>query len=569
MNHRDDIKSLRHSAAHLLAHAVQELYPETILTIGPATEDGFFYDFLPTKNFKEEDLPRITERMQEIVKRNLPLEHCQIPKEEARKIFANNRFKLELIDGIEGSTVGLATQGTFYDLCKGGHIASTGLLKNFKLLSISGAYWRADRDNQPLQRIYGTAFFTAEDLTAYEKTQEESMLYDHRRLGKTMDLFSFQDEGVGFPFFHPKGQRIINRLTTYMRTLLEKYEYEEVSTPTMLDESLWLRSGHDAHYRQNMYFSEVDGHSYALKPMNCPGAILIYKQKPRSYRELPLRLGEFGKVHRHELSGALHGLTRVRAFTQDDAHVFCTLEQLETEIHAMLEMGFTMLKKMGFEKYTLALSTRPSDSMGESSGWNEATNALKRALEKINKPYIIQEGDGAFYGPKIDLSIEDCMGRRWQTTTIQVDFVQPQNFDLNYVSSQGTKERPVIVHRALYGSLERFFAILLEHHKGDLPFWLCPLQARILTITDAQKDAAHKLRATLKAWGIHSEVDESSDPLAGQIKSAQLDRIPVMLILGKKEVENNTVTLRMLNGTQEQGLSLDTLHSRLTSFLNN
>lgn len=559
----NDIKSLRHSAAHLLAHAVIELFPNTLLTIGPATEDGFFYDFLPERNFKEEDLPIIAERMQEIVKRNLPLEHREIPKEEARKIFANNRFKLELIDGIPGETVGLATQGNFYDLCRGGHVASTGLLKNFKLLSISGAYWRADRNNQPLQRIYGTAFFTAEDMALYEKRKEEAELYDHRRLGKQLDLFSFQDEGVGFPFFHPRGKKVLNLMTAYVRKLHEENEYQEIETPTMLNDSLWHQSGHFAHYKQNMYFSVIDEQTYALKPMNCPGSILVYRNRPRSYRELPLRLAEFGHVHRHELSGVLHGLMRVRAFTQDDAHTYCTVDQVEQEIALILKLTFSVLKKCGFDQYQIALSTRPEKAMGSSEVWEKATNALKNALDACGHSYVIKEGEGAFYGPKIEIGIQDSMGRTWQCATAQVDSVQPENFDLTYVSAQGTHERPVIIHHVFYGSLERFFAILLEHHKGNLPLWLAPVQARILTITDAQKDAARIMLSDLKKQGIRCELDESSDPLSGKIKSAQLDKIPLMLIVGKKEIENNTVTLRKLDGSQEQGLSLDTLSARI------
>jgi len=564
----NDIKALRHSAAHLLGHAVSELFPGTLLTIGPATDDGFFYDFLPIRGFKEEDLITISQRMQELAAQNLPLEHKEISKKEAREIFKDNTFKLELIDQIPGETVGLATQGTFYDLCRGGHVASTGLLKNFKLLAISGSYWRADKTKAVLQRISGTAFFTAEELEAHLKHKEELALYDHRKIGKQLDLFSFHQEGVGFPFFHPKGQLIIKTMKRYMENLHQENNYQEISTPTMLSDELWRRSGHYAHYKDKMYFSTIDEQSYAIKPMNCPGAILTYNTRPRSYRELPLKLAEFGHVHRHELSGVLHGLMRVRAFTQDDAHIFCTLDQLEQEISTVLRLTFAMLKKFGFEKVNLAVATRPANSIGSDELWEKAIAALKNALTKADIPFSIKDADGAFYGPKIDLDIEDSMQRHWQCGTVQVDFFQPENFDIGYIASSGKRERPVMVHQAIYGSLERFFAIVLEHHKGNLPFWLAPVQARIMTITDEQKPYAHTVLATLKKAGIRAELDASSDPLNGQIKTAQLEKIPWMLIVGKKEVAQETVTLRNLDGTQEMGIPIKNLIEKATQLTN-
>jgi threonyl-tRNA synthetase len=563
----NDIKALRHSAAHLLGHAVSELFPDTLLTIGPATEEGFFYDFLPTRNFKEEDLITITARMKELADKNYPLEHKEISKDEARKLFKNNPFKLELIDQIPGETVGLATQGNFYDLCRGGHVANTGMLKNFKLLNISGSYWRADRTKQALQRISGTAFFTPQELEQYEKRQEELALYDHRKLGKQLDLFSFHDEGPGFPFFHPKGKRVINNMIAYMRSLHDNNNYQEISTPTMLSDELWRRSGHYGHYHDKMYFTRIDEGSYAVKPMNCPGAILTFNTRPRSYRELPLKLAEFGHVHRHELSGVLHGLMRVRAFTQDDAHIFCTVDQLEEEISTVLKLTFAMLKKFGFEKFYLALATRPEKSMGSDELWDKAIAALKNALDKSGMPYSIKEADGAFYGPKIDLDIEDSMQRRWQCGTVQVDFAQPENFDVTYVAPSGKFERPVIVHQAIYGSLERFFAIVLEHYKGNLPFWLAPIQARILTITDEQKPYAHEVADLLKKAGVQVEVDLSSDPLNGQIKTAQLEKVPWMVILGKKEAANRAATLRYLDGAQEMGLPIEAVIDKAKGLL--
>jgi threonyl-tRNA synthetase len=554
-----DIMALRHSAAHLLAHAVIELYPDTILTIGPATQEGFFYDLLPKKNFKEEDLPLIETRMKEIASRDLPLTHEQVSKDEARKLYKNNPFKLELINDIPGDTVGIARQGDFYDLCKGGHVASTGLLKNVKLTNISGSYWRADRNGQQLQRISGIVFFTAQDLADYEKAKEEAAKYDHRRLGKQLDLFSFHDEGVGFPFFHPKGKLVINLMIAYMRKLQQANNYQEISTPQMLSDELWKRSGHYAHYKDKMYFCMVDDQAYAIKPMNCPGSILVYQTRPHSYRELPLKLAEFGHVFRHELSGVLHGLLRVRSFTQDDAHIYCMPDQIEHEVGIIIKMTYTMLKKFGFDHIDVAIATRPEKSIGSQELWDKGTNALKNALDNAGIKYQINEGEGAFYGPKIEFQIKDSMGRSWQCGTIQVDFFFPENFDLHYVASSGKYERPVMIHQAIYGSLERFFAILLEHYKGHLPFWLSPEQIRILTITDAQKPYGQKVLDQLQAHNLRIKMDESSDQISGKIKRAQEDKIPWMLVLGQKEVDNNTITLRHNDGKQEFGLSLDQL----------
>ncbi len=557
-----ELAKLRHSTAHLLAQAVMQLWPSTQLTIGPATEEGFFYDMLPERNFKEEDLPVIAERMKELAEKNIPFTHKQISKDEARTIYKNNPFKLELIEGIAGDTVGFAEQGDFYDLCRGDHVESTGQLKNFKLLGLAGSYWRADKKNQALQRIYGTAFFTKQELDDYEKMREDAAKYDHRKLGKQLNLFSFHEEGPGFPFFHPKGQAIINIMTAYMRKLLDAGDYQEISTPILLDEQLWHTSGHWAYYKDNMYTTTIDERTFALKPMNCPGAILVYNERPHSYRELPMRLAEFGLDHRHELSGVLHGLMRVRAFTQDDAHVFCTLEQIEQEVLSMIKMAYTVYKKFGFDNIRVALATKPEKSMGTQAQWDIAIQALKNALEQNGISYELAEGEGAFYGPKIEFHILDSMKRSWQCGTIQIDFNQPENFDLTYVTNQGTKERPVMIHRALYGSRERFFAILLEHFKGLLPFWLAPIQARILTITDDQREYAQDILQQLKKAGIRAEMDQSSDPISGKIKSAQLEKIPWMLVLGKKEVEQKTITLRYADGKQEFGLSLEQLLSK-------
>ena len=559
---QENLKILRHSAAHLLAQAVCELFPGTQLTIGPATDDGFFYDCLPVKNFKEEDLPKIEQRMLALANQNLPIKHKEISKIEARKLYKDNPFKLELIDSIEGDTVGLSVQGDFYDLCRGGHVASTGEIKNFKLSGISGSYWRANRDGQALQRLHGTAFFTAKDLTDYQTRQEELQKYDHRVLGKQMDLFSFHDEGPGFPFFHPKGRAIFNALVQYMRKIQREYHYQEISTPMLLNEKLWHQSGHYAHYKDNMYFSCIDNASFAIKPMNCPGSALVYKTKPRSYRELPLKLAECGSVHRHELSGVLHGLFRVRSFTQDDTHMYCMLDQIEDEILTVLNIAKKVLTKFEFNNIDIALSTRPEKSMGSDLLWEKATAALINALNKLGINYKIQAGDGAFYGPKIDIKIKDSMGREWQCGTIQVDFFLAENFDLSYINSHGTKERPVVIHHVIYGSLERFIGILLEHYKGHLPFLVAPVQARVLTITDEQKNYAQEIAQQLRQHGIRIEIDESSDPVSGKIKTAQLDKIPWMLIVGNKEAAALTITLRHGNGKQESDLTISELISK-------
>lgn len=555
-NDANDLKIIRHSAAHLLAHAVSELFPGTLLTIGPATDEGFFYDYLPIKNFKEEDLPIIEARMRILANKDIPITHQDISKDEARRLYKDNPFKLELIDSIPGETVGLSVQGDFYDLCRGGHVASTGQLKNFKLLNISGSYWRANRSNAALQRISGTAFATAEDLATYEKQQEEARLYDHRKLGKQLELFSFQDEGVGFPFFHPKGKKVLNLLIGYMRTLQEEHGYQEVSTPALLNAELWQKSGHYAYYKENMYFCHVDETLYALKPMNCPGAILIYQNRPRSYKELPLKISEFGHVHRHELSGVLHGLLRVRAFTIDDAHIFCMIGQLEHEISTILLLINKVLAQFGFRNTQFVLSTRPEKAMGSQEIWQQATQALENALKASQCSYVLEPGEGAFYGPKIGVMVEDSLKRTWTCSTIQVDLLQPESFDLSYVASSGLKERPVIIHQAIFGSLERFFAILLEHYKGHLPVWLAPVQARILPITDAQRPYAEKICRELKSQGVRVEVDESADPLSGQIKRAQQERVPLMLVVGQKEADAGTITLRDATGKQQHGLAL-------------
>lgn len=567
--HNDELHILRHSAAHLLAHAVKELYPTTLLTIGPATKEGFFYDLLPTINFKEEDLPKIEQRMLEIAQQNLPITHKQISKDEARDLFKNNPFKLELIDEIPGETVGLAQQGDFYDLCKGGHVASTGLLKHVKLLHISGSYWRADRNNKALQRISGTAFAHAKELRLYQQRIQEAQKYDHRKLGKQLDLFSFHQEGTGFPFFHDKGKILLQLLKEDLRKELLKLDYKEISTPIMLSVDMWKQSGHFEFYQNNMFFSEIEKQEYAIRPMNCPGSILIYKERPRSYRELPLRLAEFGLVHRNELSGVLHGLFRVRSFTIDDAHMFCTIDQIKDEVKNTITLVRSTFAKFGFNSVNIFVSTRPEKSLGTEEYWKKATDALIEPLQEAGIPFEIQEGEGAFYGPKIEFHIEDSMGRTWQCGTIQVDPFLPKQFDLSYIASSGKKETPCILHRAVYGSLERFIGVLLEHFKGNLPFWLAPLQIKLLTITDEQKPYALEILKRLDQEGLRATIDESSDPISGKIKNAQLERVPWMLVIGAKEIENNTITLRYRDGKQEFGLTLDAILQKAHDYIKN
>ncbi len=566
-NNLEDLKILRHSAAHLLAHALWELYPNIILTIGPATQDGFFYDILLPENIKEKDLEAIEKRMHEISKKNYSITHQEISKLQARELYKNNKFKLELIDNIPGDTVGLSIQGDFKDLCRGGHVKSTGDIKYFKLTGISGSYWRARKENQALERIHGTAFFTQEDLENYEKRIEEASKYDHRKLAKQLDLFSFNQEAIGFPFFHPKGKAVIKVLIEYMRKLHYENNYKEITTPTLLNDDLWHKSGHYAHYKENMYFTCVDETTYAIKPMNCPGSFLVYKHRPRSYRELPLKLAEFGYVHRHELSGVLHGLLRVRAFTQDDAHIYCAPDQIKTEVINILNIASKVLNKCEFTDIKFALSTKPEKALGNDYLWAQATHALEDALKDLNLQYSMKEGEGAFYGPKIEILIQDSMGREWQCGTVQLDFFQSENFNLKYVTSTGTFEHPVIIHQAIYGSLERFFAILLEHYKGNLPFWLAPVQLSILTITEQQKDYAKSIQHLIAKEYVRLEVDYSSDPINAKIKNAQLNKIPLMIIIGKKEQENNTASIRYLDGKQEFNISTENLIEKIKKLI--
>jgi threonyl-tRNA synthetase len=498
--------------------------------------------------------------MHEIANRKYNITGRQVSKDEARKIFATNKFKLELIDEIKDNTVGIFTQGNFSDLCKGGHVSSTDKIKYFKLTGISGAYWRANREGTPLQRISGVAFDTKESYEKYIKKCEDAILYDHRRLGKQLDLFSFHDEAPSMPFFHHKGTQIYNKLIEHMRSL--QTDYFELHTPLILHESLWKTSGHYDNYKDHMYFTQCDDQTYCVRPMNCPCAMLVYKERPHSYRELPLRLAEFGCDHRYELSGVTHGLMRVRYFTMDDAHIFCTQDQMESEVIKTLDLAGKAYAPFNFSKIKMAISTRPEKYIGAIELWDKATSALKTALERKNLNYIIQEGEGAFYGPKIEIKIEDNMGREWQCGTVQIDFFMPKNFGLEYIDSNQARKTPVVIHRAILGSMDRFMGILIEHFKGNFPFWLAPTQVRVLTITDNQKEYSREIYNSLIKAKLRVEFDDSGDQISAQIKKAQNDKIPFMIIIGAKEASTNTVSLRHHDGKQEFGLTCEELIKR-------
>ncbi|KKP24858.1 MAG: Threonine-tRNA ligase [candidate division TM6 bacterium GW2011_GWF2_28_16] len=561
MKKNEKLDNIRHSAAHLAAQAVLELFPGTKLTIGPTTETGFFYDFLPTRNFTEEDLPVIEAKMHELSKKNYKIEGKLVSKKEALILFKDNEFKEELINNITDEKVGVYCQGNFCDLCKGGHVESTGEIKYFKLTSVAGSYWRADKNNTALQRIYGIAFETEKDLNDYLTQIEEAQKYDHRKLGKQLELFSFHPEAPGSAFFLDKGLKVYNKLIDFMRFMLKR-DYQEIKTPMILNESLWHTSGHYENYKNNMYFTTVEDTTYCVKPMNCPAGILVYKEKPKSYREFPLRVAEYGHVYRYELSGVLHGLFRVRSFTQDDAHVFCTPDQVVSEVEKMLKLAIDVYSKFDFKEILMAVSTRPEKYIGDIASWDAATQALKTGLENKGLKYKIKEGEGAFYGPKIEVVLKDMMGREWQCGTIQVDFFMPKNFNIEYIKADQTKDTPVMLHRAIYGSIERFLGILVEHYKGRFPFWLAPVQARVLTITDDVKDYAGLIFDKLFDADIRVEQDKSGDQLSAQVRNAQVEQIPWMIVIGKKEQENKTVTLRHLDGKQEFNLTVDELIKR-------
>ena len=541
---------LRHTASHVLASAVKTLYPNAKLAIGPAIENGFYYDFDVEEPFTPEALEKIEKQMKHIIKKNDREVRFTLPRDEAIAFMQekNEPYKVELIRDLpEDEVLSFYRQGDFADLCAGPHLPSTGRIKAFKLTSVAGAYWRGDEKNKMLQRIYGTAFSDKEELDKYLEMLEEAKKRDHRKLGRELDLFDILDEGPGFPFFYPKGMVLRNTLENYWHEIHENAGYEEVKTPVILNRSLWEQSGHWVTYRENMYTTRIDDQDYAIKPMNCPGGILAFKRRMWSYRDLPRRMGELGLVHRHEKSGTLHGLMRVRCFTQDDAHIFCTPEQIMEEVMAIYKLDDDVYSAFGFP-YKVELSTRPENSIGTDEMWERSTQALKDALEKLNVPYTVNEGDGAFYGPKIDFHLRDSIGRSWQCGTIQLDMNLPERFDLSYIGADGEKHRPVMIHRVVFGSIERFIGILTEQFGGAFPTWLAPVQVRVLTITDRSDDAAKELRDMLLAEGLRPELDLRNEKIGFKVREAQMQKIPYMFVLGDREAAERTVTIRNRKG---------------------
>ncbi|MFP4698224.1 MAG: threonine--tRNA ligase [Eubacteriales bacterium] len=538
--------AFRHTAAHILAQAVKRLFPQVKLAIGPAIENGFYYDFDIEEPFTSEDLEKIEKEMKKIVKENLQIKKFVLPKEEALSLMEEKgeSYKVELIEELdENGEISFYKQGEFVDLCAGPHLISTKTVKAFKLTSVAGAYWRGSEKNKMLSRIYGTAFTKNKELKEYLEKIEEAKKRDHRKLGKELELFEMFDEGPGFPFFLPKGMVLRNTLIDYWRELHLKADYQEISTPIILNKELWLRSGHWDHYKENMYTTDIDEADYAVKPMNCPGGMLVYKNKMHSYRDLPLRMGELGLVHRHEMSGALHGLMRVRNFTQDDAHIFMLPEQIKDEILGVINLIDEVYSVFGF-KYHMELSTRPEDSMGRDEDWELAISALKEALDEKGLDYIINEGDGAFYGPKIDFHLEDCLGRTWQCGTIQLDFQLPERFELEYIGKDGEKHRPVMIHRVVFGSIERFIGILIEHFAGQFPTWLAPVQVKVLPISEKYHNYGSEVVNELKAQGIRVEIDNRAEKIGYKIREARMERIPYLLIVGQQEEEDKSVSVR-------------------------
>lgn len=546
-----------HSSAHLMAHAIKRLYPDTKFAIGPSIENGFYYDIDLDKQLSPDDLEHIEKEMKAIVKESPVFEKEVISKEKAKSIFKDEPYKIELIEDLPADEeISIYRLGDFVDLCRGPHLENIKNIKAIKLTSIAGAYWRGDENNKMLQRIYGISFTKKKELDEYLERMEEAKRRDHRKIGKELDLFSFREEGPGFPFFHPNGMIVRNELETFWRDLQIEKGYGEIKTPIILNEALWHRSGHWDHYRDNMYFTKIDGEDYAIKPMNCPGSILVYEQTMHSYRDFPLKLMEFGQVHRHELSGALHGLFRVRTFTQDDAHIFMLPSQIQEEVIKLIDLADELYNTFGFE-YSVELSTRPEDSMGTDEQWDTAIDALRKALESKNMDYEINEGDGAFYGPKIDFHLRDAIGRTWQCGTIQLDFQMPERFELTYVDEDGEKKQPVMSHRALMGSMERFFGILVEHFAGRFPLWLAPVQVKVLPISEKFQDYAIKVTEELKANGIRAEFDERNEKIGKKIRDAQLNRINYMIIVGEKEENDKVISVRNRDGEERSALELD------------
>ncbi|MBK0295407.1 threonine--tRNA ligase [Bacillus sp. S34] len=562
----EGLEIMRHTTAHILAQAVKRVHKNVKLGVGPVIEDGFYYDMDLSTTIASNELLQLEHEMKKIINENHPIERTEVTRSEAEKIFSeiNDELKLELLRDIPmNETVTIYKQGEFFDLCRGPHLPSTGMVKAFKLTKVSGAYWRGNSDNQMLQRVYGVAFRSQKQLNEYLMFLEEAAKRDHRKLGNELELFMFSDEAPGMPFYLAKGQMVKNQLEQFLRSVQEKHNYEEVRTPFMMNQQLWEKSGHWDHYKDNMYFSEVDNAKFALKPMNCPGHMLIFKNKLHSYRDLPIRMGEFGQVHRHEFSGALNGLLRVRTFCQDDAHIFVTPEQIESEIKSVIELVDYIYKTFGFE-YSIELSTRPEDSMGEDSLWELAESSLENVLKKLNFDYKLNEGDGAFYGPKIDFHIKDALKRSHQCATIQLDFQLPEKFDLNYINEKNEKQRPVVIHRAIFGSLDRFFGILIEHFGGVFPTWLAPVQVKVIPVSlKVHQEYAQEIKEALGKKGIRVELDNREQKLGYKIREAQVAKVPYILVLGDKEMESNSVNVRKHGEEKSETFNLDSFIEKL------
>ena len=561
----DGIEIIRHSTAHVMAQAVKRIYGNVKLAIGPTIKNGFYYDFDLDISLTQDDLKKIEDEMNKIINEDLKFKRDDVSKEEALKIMSEKGeyYKVELINALdESEKISLYEQGHFTDLCRGPHIPSTKFIKAFKLTSVAGAYWRGSEKNKMLQRIYGVAFSSKKELEKYLNMIEEAKKRDHRKLGRELKLFEIMDEGPGFPFFLPKGVILKNILIDYWRKLHNEAGYVEIETPIMLNKELWIRSGHWDHYKENMYTSMIDNKEFALKPMNCPGGMLVYKSEGHSYRDLPLRVGELGRVHRHEISGALHGLMRVRAFTQDDAHIFMLPEQIKSEILGVIKLIDEVYDTLGF-KYNVELSTRPEDSMGSDEEWNMAERSLKEALDEGGLDYKINEGDGAFYGPKIDFHIEDSLGRSWQCGTIQLDFQLSQRFELEYIGSDGGKHRPIVIHRVIFGSIERFIGILIEHFAGKFPVWISPIQVKVLPISDSFMEYGHEVIDKLRKYGIRCEIDNRSEKIGYKIREARNERVPYMIIVGEKEKNHGNISLRSRDMGEEGSTSLEEFITRV------
>ena len=562
-----ELEVIRHTAAHIMAQAVKRLYPEADFGYGPATEKGFYYDIdMGDTKLSVEDLPAIEDEMRKIVKENLPIKPSILPRPEAIALMQERgeKYKVEHIDDLpEDAEISFYTQGEYVDMCTGPHLRYTKALKAFKLMSISGAYWKNNAENKMLTRIYGTAFATQAELDEYLKMLEEAEKRDHRKIGKEMDLYMFRDEAPGFPFFLPKGMELKNTLIQYWREIHREAGYVEVSTPLIMNRQLWETSGHWDHYKDNMYSTVIDEEPFCIKPMNCPGGVMVYQNKPHSYKELPLRVGELGIVHRHELKGALHGLFRVRCFTQDDAHIFMTPEQIPSEIAGVVHLIDQVYSKFGFS-YFVELSTRPEDSMGSDEDWEKATNGLIEALNSLGMEYIVNEGDGAFYGPKIDFHLRDSLGRTWKCGTIQLDFQMPLNFDLEYVDHDGTRKRPIMIHRVCFGYIERFIGVLTEHFAGKFPTWLAPVQVKVLPVSEKSMEYAREAYQRLFDMGVRVEIDERGETIGYKIREArQIDRVPYMLVLGEKEVESGMISVRDRATDKTTQMSMDEFCEKL------